>query len=284
MDGLIELIDQSEQLIVSPSLWIKIVIVLLKVLGILIGTKLLLRFSKTMIDRLFKEKADDDRYTRQRNTTLQSVLKSTLRYVVYFIAATMVLAVFGFSPAPILASAGVVGLAVGFGAQSLVKDIISGFFILFEKQFVVGDYVKILDVEGIVEEIGLRVTKIKNFDGDLHIIPNGKIEQVTNLTANVRRVVVDAPIEYEQNIAEAKQVLEELCSELNEEYQDVIAEEAKVLGVQDLAASSVNIRIVAMVEALDSWQMGRVFRQRVKEKLDQNEIGIPYDHLTIVNK
>jgi small conductance mechanosensitive channel len=128
------------------------------------------------------------------------------------------------------------------------------------------------------------VTKIKNFDGDLHIIPNGKIEQVTNLTANIRRVVVDAPIEYEQNIAEAKQVLEELCSELNEEYQDVIAEEAKVLGVQDLAASSVNIRIVAMVEAMDSWQMGRVFRQRVKEKLDQNEIGIPYDHLTIVNK
>jgi small conductance mechanosensitive channel len=282
MDGLIELIDQSEQVIVSPGLWIKVISVLLKVVGILIGTKLLLRFSKTMIDRLFKERENDDRYTRQ--STLQSVLKSALRYVVYFIAATMVLAVFGFSPAPILASAGVVGLAVGFGAQSLVKDVITGFFILFEKQFVVGDYVKILDVDGIVEEIGLRVTKIKNFDGDLHIIPNGKIEQVTNLTANIRRVVVDAPIEYEQNIAEAKQVLEELCSELNEEYQDVIAEEAKVLGVQDLAASSVNIRIVAMVEAMDSWQMGRVFRQRVKEKLDQNEIGIPYDHLTIVNK
>ena len=284
MDGLMELVNQLSQKITSAEVWIKLIIILVKVIGVLVATKLVLRFSKTMVERIFKEKEEDDRYTKQRNNTLKSVLKSALRYLIYFIAATMILATFGISPAPILASAGVLGLAVGFGAQSLVKDIITGFFILFEKQFVVGDYIEVVGVDGIVEEIGLRVTKIKNFDGDLHIIPNGKIDQVTNLTADVRRVVVDAPIEYEQEIAAATEVLEEVCHEVSEEYTDIIAEGPHVLGVQDLAASSVNIRVIAMVEAMESWRLGRILKQRIKEKFDQEDIGIPYNHLTIVNK
>lgn len=284
MDGLMELVNQLSQKITSAEVWIKLIIILVKVIGVLVATKLVLRFSKTMVERIFKEKEEDDRYTKQRNNTLKSVLKSALRYLIYFIAATMILATFGISPAPILASAGVLGLAVGFGAQSLVKDIITGFFILFEKQFVVGDYIEVVGVDGIVEDIGLRVTKIKNFDGDLHIIPNGKIDQVTNLTADVRRVVVDAPIEYEQEIAAATEVLEEVCHEVSEEYTDIIAEGPHVLGVQDLAASSVNIRVIAMVEAMESWRLGRILKQRIKEKFDEKDIGIPYNHLTIVNK
>ena len=284
MDGVMEVLNQAGQKVTEPQLWWQGIIILIKVITILVATKLILSFSQKMIERFFREKKDEDRYTRQRNNTLQSVLKSALRYLIYFISATMMLTVFGISPAPILASAGVLGLAVGFGAQSLVKDIITGFFILFENQFVVGDYIKVVGVDGIVEEIGLRVTKIKNFDGDLHIIPNGKIDQVTNLTANVRRVVVDAPIEYEQDISEATAVLEELCQEINEEYANIIEEGPKVLGVQDLAASSVNIRVIAMVEAMESWQLGRILKQRIKEKFDQEDIGIPYNHLTIVNK
>lgn len=284
MEGVIAIFNQIGGKVTEPQLWVKGIIILIKVIAILMATKLILSFSKKMIERFFREKEDDDRYTRQRNNTLQSVLKSALRYLIYFIAATMLLTVFGISPAPILASAGVLGLAVGFGAQSLVKDIITGFFILFENQFVVGDYIKVVGVDGIVEEIGLRVTKIKNFDGDLHIIPNGKIDQVTNLTANVRRVVVDAPIEYEQDISEATVVLEELCEEINKEYTNIIEEGPKVLGVQELAASSVNIRVIAMVEAMESWQLGRILKQRIKEKFDQEDIGIPYNHLTIVNK
>ena len=284
MDGVMEVLNQAGQKVTEPQLWWQGIIILIKVITILVATKLILSFSQKMIERFFREKKDEDRYTRQRNNTLQSVLKSALRYLIYFISATMMLTVFGISPAPILASAGVLGLAVGFGAQSLVKDIITGFFILFENQFVVGDYIKVVGVDGIVEEIGLRVTKIKNFDGDLHIIPNGKIDQVTNLTANVRRVVVDAPIEYEQDISEATAVLEELCQEINEEYANIIEEGPKVLGVQDLAASSVNIRVIAMVEAMESWQLGRVLKQRIKERFDQEDIGIPYNHLTIVNK
>lgn len=279
-----EVVTQLSQRITEPQLWSKVIIALLKIIGILIATKFGLKFSQTMIERIFKSKEDDDRYTKQRNSTLKSVLKSAVRYLIYFIAVTMILAVFGISPAPILASAGVVGLAVGFGAQSLVKDVITGFFILFEKQFVVGDYIKIVGVDGIVEEIGLRVTKIKNFDGDLHIIPNGKIEQVTNLTSDLRRVVVDAPIEYEQDISEATEVLENLCQEINQEYENIIAEGPKVLGVQDLAASSVNIRVIAMVEAMESWGLARILKQRIKERFDQEDIGIPYNHLTIVNK
>ena len=284
MNGFVNVVNNSKEIIFAPQLWLKGGIILLKLLGVIVASRLLLRFSQSLIVKIFKEKKNNNRYIQQRNSTLQSVLKSTLRYVIYFIAVTMALTVFGISPAPILASAGVVGLAVGFGAQSLVKDIITGFFILFEKQFVVGDYIQIGGVDGIVEEIGLRVTKIKNFDGDLHIIPNGNINQVTNFTANVRRVVVDAPIQYNQNISEAREVLEEVCTEINEEYKNIIEEGPKVLGVQDLAASSVNIRVIAMVEAMESWQLGRVLKQRIKEKFDQENISIPYNHLTIVNK
>lgn len=157
-------------------------------------------------------------------------------------------------------------------------------FILFENQFAVGDYIQTSNVEGIVEEIGLRITKIKNFDGDLHIVPNGNITQVTNLSANSRRALVDAAIDYDQDIQEAISILEDLCAELKEEYSDILTEGPQVLGVQELAGSSVNIRIIAMVDAMETWRMNRIIRQRIKERFDEKGISIPYDHLAIVQK
>ncbi|MGM0470658.1 MAG: mechanosensitive ion channel family protein [Bacillota bacterium] len=257
---------------------------LLQLVAVIIMIKLLLKLSTVLINKLFQNKDKYDKYTQQRNDTLETVLESATRYILYFIGVTMSLEVLGIPTTSVLAGAGVIGLAVGFGAQSLVKDVITGFFILFEKQFVIGDYIKVADKEGIVDEIGLRVTKVKNFDGDLHIIPNGNIGQVTNLTANSRRVLVDAAIDYDQDIQEATAVLENLCEEIKEEYSDIINDGPKVLGVQELAASSVNIRIVAMAEAMESWQMQRTIKQKVKERFDEVGIDIPYNHLTVVDK
>ncbi|GAB6099646.1 mechanosensitive ion channel family protein [Halanaerocella petrolearia] len=278
-----ELIDWLAQLL-APEILIKSGLALLQLFGILIATKLLLRFGSFFLDRLFREKDSDDKYIKQRNKTLNSILQSGIRYILYFIGGTMALEVLGVPTTSIIAGAGVVGVAVGFGAQSLVKDVITGFFILFEKQFVLGDYIKIAGQEGVVEEIGLRVTKIKDFDGIIHNIPNGSIDQVTNLTASARRVVVDAAINYEQDIQEAINVLDKLCQEIKDEYAEVIKEGPTVLGVQELASSSVNLRIVAMVDPFQVWQMERVIKQRIKERFDQLEIDIPYDHLTIVEK
>ncbi|MCK8816639.1 mechanosensitive ion channel family protein [Natroniella sulfidigena] len=287
MDRLSNVLDRIFKLatvdLLSAAILQQIGLAFLQLAAILVATKLLLRFGYFLIERLFEEREGYGKYTKQRNKTLNFVLKSALRYSIYFIGGTMALDVVGVPTSSILAGAGVVGLALGFGAQNLVKDVITGFFILFEKQFVVGDYVKIAEVEGIVKEIGLRVTKIKNFDGDLHIIPNGNIEQVTNFSTEARRVVVNAPIDYDQSIEEAIDVLEQLSSELKEEYQQ-IKEGPTVQGVDKLGDSSVEIRVIAMVDPMDSWQIGRVIKQRIKERFDQVGIAIPYQHLTIVNK
>ncbi|GAB6137163.1 mechanosensitive ion channel family protein [Halanaerobaculum tunisiense] len=268
----------------APATLIQIGLALLQIVSIVVATKLLLYLGDKFLTQMFREKADTDQYVKQRNKTLNSLLHSGLRYLFYFIGGTMVLEVLGVPTVSIITGAGVVGVAVGFGAQSLVKDVITGFFIIFEKQFVVGDYIKIANREGIVEEIGLRVTKIKDFDGIIHTIPNGSIDQVTNLTASARRVVVDAAITYEQDIQEALNVLDKLCEEIKEEYTTVFKEGPTVLGVQELADSSVNLRLVAMVEPFQLWQMERVLKQQVKERFDQVGIEIPYNHLTVVEK
>ena len=258
--------------------------VVLQLIGVIIIAKLLFNFINYLIDNLFDEKEDYDDQTIQRNQTLKTILSSALLYLFYFIVITMSLQILGIPISSILAGAGVFGLAIGFGAQELVEDVITGFFILFENQFGVNDYVKISDVEGFVEAVGLRTTTLKSLDGDTHIIPNGNIAQVTNLTADLRRIKIDAAIEYEQDIQEATAVLEDIGQELKEEFPQVIKEGPKVLGVQDLAASSVNIRMIAMVDAKKMWHMERVMKQKVKERFDKEGIGIPYNHLTVVNK
>ncbi|MBM7557506.1 mechanosensitive ion channel family protein [Halanaerobacter jeridensis] len=258
--------------------------VILQLIGIFIIAKLLFNFINYLIDNLFDEKDEYDSQTIQRNKTLKTILRSALKYLFYFIVITMALQVLGIPISSILAGAGVFGLAIGFGAQKLVEDVITGFFILFENQFGVNDYIDVAGVEGFVQNVGLRTTTLQNLDGDVHIIPNSNIQQVTNLTADFKRVKVDAAIEYEQDIGQAIDVLEDISDELKETYPEVINEGPKVLGVQDLAASSVNIRVIAMVEAPKMWQMERVMKQKIKERFDEEGIGIPYDHLTIVNK
>ncbi|WP_027339662.1 mechanosensitive ion channel family protein [Halonatronum saccharophilum] len=283
LDGFNQTLDYIGSRAWDPDFLLNLLSVVVQIALIIIAGRLLMRFGGFIIDRFFEDKQKYDKHLKRRNNTLKIVLKSALRYTLYFIGGTMALEVLGVPTTSIIAGAGVIGLAVGFGAQNLVQDIITGFFILFEKQFAVDDYVKFSDVEGIVEEVGLRVTKVRNFDGDLHIIPNGKIDQVTNLSTTTRRVVVDAAIDYNQNIQEAIDVLKGLAQEVKEEYS-VIKEGPTVQGVQDLADSSVNIRVVAMVEPMDSWQIGRVLRQKIKERFDQVGISIPYNHMVIVNK
>mgnify|MGYP006272621927 FL=1 len=282
MDNLNSLLG-TEQLITAEMLK-STGIIALQLIAILIIAKLLFKFINYLIDSLFDEKDEYDAQTIQRNKTLKTILRSGLKYLFYFIVITMVLQVLGIPISSILAGAGVFGLAIGFGAQKLVEDVITGFFILFENQFGVNDYIAVSGVEGFVQKVGLRTTTLQSLDGDIHIIPNSNIQQVTNLTADYKRVKVDAAIEYEQDIGQAMAVLEEISAELQEEYPEVINEGPKVLGVQELAASSVNIRVIAMVEAPKMWHMERVMKRKIKDRFDQEGIGIPYDHLTVVNK
>ncbi|WP_313755907.1 mechanosensitive ion channel family protein [Tissierella sp.] len=249
---------------------------LLKILLIVITIKVIISLTNKLIDRTLKHKKGMNFFVNNRRaTTIGEVLKKIVKYILYFIGIVMILDMFNINTTSILATAGIGGLAIGFGAQSLVKDIITGFFILFEDQYAVGDYVKIESLEGTVEELGLRVTKLRDFSGDLHIIPNGRVQVVTNKTRGAMRALVKVSIAYEENIDDAIRVLEKVCKGIKSS-NDNILDGPTILGVTDLGDFDVSISIVAKTKPMEQWAVEREIRKKVKEAFDRENIEIPY--------
>jgi len=248
---------------------------------ILFFSLMVLKFGNKVIDKII----DGDKGNGiRRKKTLMLLLKSIFRYTIYFIVGVIILSIFGVPVASLIAGAGIIGLAVGFGAQNLVKDVINGIFILLEDQFAVGDYVSAGGVEGIVEEIGVRTTRIRNLGGGIQIIPNGEINKVINYSVGEMRVMVDVRISYEEAPAEAIAVLEELCEEIAVEKADILTDGPFVLGVNELASSSVDLRVLARTKPMEQWGMGRYIKQRIKERFDEKGIEIAYPHLVLLPK
>ncbi len=248
----------------------------LKIIGVLVGAKLLINFGRLAVKRVFERHRFKDHPTASRRAeTLEALLDNLLTYVVFFLAGVTLLQIFNVNTGAILASAGILGLAVGFGAQSLVKDVISGFFIVFEDQFGVGDYVIIDGIEGTVEEIGLRTCKIRRYKGQLEVLPNGSISRVTNYNRGNILAVVIIRIAYGEDIDRAVAVLQE---ESEAAYRDMesVLEPPRVEGVIELADFSVNIRVSAPALPANHWSVERELRRRFKYALDRAGIEIPY--------
>lgn len=253
-----------------------VVIIMLMYITIKIGNRLINKFVKRQIESNARFSMDN-----QKAKTIGEVLKSVLKYMTYFIGAALILsdAFNGIS----VAMASVGGFALGFGAQSLVKDIINGFFILFEDQYGVGDHVTIGTFSGIVETIGIRTTVIRDFSGDVHLIPNGTINQVTNHSRGNIRFIVDVDISYEEDIDNAINVISNVCNKYKDENENIV-EPIEVLGVNSLNASSVTIRIIGKAKPLKQWEAERELRKRVKKVLDEEGIEIPYPKTQLINK
>ncbi|MDO9535717.1 MAG: mechanosensitive ion channel family protein [Bacillota bacterium] len=247
--------------------------VFLRLILILVLAKFVLRFGYSIVDRVFVDKHKSISFGN-RVETFSGLLKSILRYLIFFVAVLMILREF-IDITPILAGAGIVGLAIGFGAQNLVRDIITGFFLVIEDQISVGDFVTIESYSGIVEQVGLRVTKIRDFGGQVHIFPNSKIEIVTNHSRGPQRALVDVSVAYEEDIDHVLKVLEEICAEFSKEHPEV-KEGPLVLGVADLGDSEVVVRIIAQVEPMRQWQIERELRRTIKRQFDKLGIEIPY--------
>ncbi|MEN3005562.1 mechanosensitive ion channel family protein [Dehalobacterium formicoaceticum] len=247
-----------------------------KTIGILIGARILIQLGRGMIERLFAQSMRSRLFGEaKRLETLKVLSLSIVTYGIYFMVILMVLGVLGVNTASIIASAGIVGLAVGFGAQSLVKDVITGFFMIFENYFTVGDYIQAAGVGGIVEEMGLRTTTIRDWAGELHIIPNSQITIVTNFSRGKSRALVDVRISYKEDIDRAIEVLQKEADQVAKEFKETIVEAPRVLGVQDLGSSEVLIRVIAFTQALEQWPLERELRKRLKGALDQAGIEIP---------
>lgn len=221
--------------------------------------------------------------SNKRANTLINILKRSINYFLTFIGVMMTLDLFGIDTKSIIATAGIGGLAIGFGAQSLVKDLITGIFILLEDQYSVGELIETEGYEGIVEDLGVRVTKLRAFSGELHIIPNGNIKVVTNKTRGAMRALVTVSIAYEEDIDKAIGVLEAVSVKIKD-TNDTIIEGPTVLGIANLGDYSVDINIVAKTNPMDQWAIERVIRKASKEALEKAGIEIPYPKSVIIKE
>ena len=248
----------------------------IKIILIFLVIKVLTKIIYIIIDRtVYRRKKSIFSVDEKKINTLTAVLKNIVKYIFYFIGIVMVLDMFNINTASILATAGIGGLAIGFGAQSLVKDIITGFFILFEDQFSVGDYIKVGEFEGIVEELGVRVTKLRDFSGELHIIPNSNIGTVTNKTRGAMRALIKVSVAYEENIDHVIRVLDDLCREIKETNENIV-DGPTILGISNLGEYGMDLTIVAKTNPMDQWGVERELRKKIKEAFDKENIEIPY--------
>lgn len=248
----------------------------IKIILIFLVIKVLTKIIYIIIDRtVYRRKKSIFSVDEKKINTLTAVLKNVVKYIFYFIGTVMVLDMFNINTSSILATAGIGGLAIGFGAQSLVKDIITGFFILFEDQFSVGDYIKVGEFEGIVEELGVRVTKLRDFSGELHIIPNSNIGTVTNKTRGAMRALIKVSVAYEENIDHVIRVLDDLCREIKETNENIV-DGPTILGISNLGEYGMDLTIVAKTNPMDQWGVERELRKKIKEAFDKENIEIPY--------
>ena len=215
---------------------------------------------------------------QQRARTIGSLLKSIITGVVAAVIVTMMLSEIGVNIAPIIASAGIIGVAVGFGAQSLVKDFLSGIFMIVEDQYGVGDVVDVGEATGTVEAVSLRVTRLRDINGVVWYVPNGSISRVGNQSQNWSQTVLDVSVAYCEDLGRVRRVLEEVAHDLwdDEDYRGRIIEEPSVWGVQNLGPDGVDVRVVLKTAPLEQWAVAREMRLRIKSRFDLEGIEIPF--------
>ena len=214
---------------------------------------------------------------RQRTETLGSVLRSIITGVVFGIALLMVLADVGLQLGPVLASAGVVGVALGFGAQNLVKDFLSGTFMLLEDQYGVGDLVDVGEATGTVEEVTLRITKLRDPSGVAWYVRNGEITRVANKSQGWSTGVIDLPIAYSENVDRALRIIRDVVAQVyaDPKWDGVLLEEPTVAGVEQITGSTVTLRVFAKTAPNEQWGVQREIRERVKEAFDEAGVRAP---------
>ena len=257
----------------------KILAAIAVVIGVIILYLVIARLLRGIVRRIAEKGGD----SAARAETLWSMLRRVLLILFVAIGVLTVAVVVGIPITPLLAVGSAVGVAVGFGAQDLVKDIIAGFFILAEDQYHIGDVVKIGGVAGAVEDIRLRVTVLRDLDGFVHYVPNGQIDVTTNLTQQFSQVVIDVGVAYKVDVDTALDVFGDELRKLATDpaWSGMIIEEPQILGVDELGDSAVVLRGVLKTGADDRWLVKREALRRIKNRFDAEGVEIPYPHLTL---
>jgi len=259
-----------------------------KIVGILIGLLILSQMSRWVVTWLEKFVPMKDPLqaaeAKKRAQTLGNILRHALLIVFFSIAILLILGELGIQLGPLLATAGIGAVAIGFGAQSLVKDVISGFFIILENQYRIGDVIEVAGVSGLVESVGLRTTVLRDLEGRVHIIPNGEIKIVSNLSKEWARSVLDVGISYGEDVDQVIDLLSQIGEELASEvpYQSAILEPPQILGVERFGESEMVIRMTIKTAPLKQWEVGRELRKRIKARFDERGIQMPLPHRVLL--
>jgi small conductance mechanosensitive channel len=236
-----------------------------------------------MITRAGKAKDKDAGEVEKRINTLVDILKGIVKIVLWTIFIMIALKKFGVDIGPILASVGIIGVAVGFGAQELVRDFISGFFILLENQVRTGDVAVINGTGGLVEKIEMRTITLRDFSGTVHVFQNGKINTLSNMTREWSAMVFDVGVAYKENVDEVMDVMREVGEELqsDENFKKAFLEPIEVFGLDSFGDSAIVIKARIKTKPIQQWTVGREYRRRLKAAFDAKNIEIPFPHTTV---
>jgi small conductance mechanosensitive channel len=261
---------------------IRIVIIL--VIGLIVHLafkKIVPRLLKRTLALQMRNEAELE--IKKREQTIAHIINNTISIVLAVLVLFTILAEIGINIGPALASLGILGLAVGFGAQSLVKDYISGLFILIENQYGVGDVVRIAGIAGLVESINLRRTVLRDLDGTVHYIPNGEISTASNLTRDYSRVNMNISVAYGEDLDRVIEVINRVCSEMaqEKEWKQKIIKTPQVLRVDSLGESGVEIKILGDTQPIAQWDIMGELRKRLKNEFDKEGIELPWPHMKV---
>jgi moderate conductance mechanosensitive channel len=277
-----EIITQTITWIVTtiPSL---LVIIILAFLALKLTNMFLHRLKPLMVHRMESGTEMDTSEIEKRIDTLMGILRSMIKVIVWLMIGMLILRKMGIDIAPIIAGAGIVGLAVGFGAQELVRDFISGFFMLLENQIREGDVAIINGTGGLVEHVGLRTVILRDLSGVVHVFQNGKIDSLSNMTKEWSGMVLDIGVAYKEDTDRVVEVIRQVAEEMRQDsaFKKKILEPIEVLGVDQFADSAVIIKARFKTKPIEQWSVGREYRRRLKKAFDEQGIEIPFPHRTV---
>ncbi len=286
MDWFINALNSIYQYLTEADLWIGLGQTILKIILIIILAYVFKNVGNKVIDGIFRDKKNihlKSTTNGKREQTLNNLSKNILSYFLMFIVVMMILDTFNVPIKTMLAGAGVAGLAIGFGAQNLVKDVIAGFFIIFENQFSVGDYIEIGEIEGDVLLVGMRNTTLRSYFGQTYIIPNGQINVLTNYSSSNGFAMVEVNIPYETDILTIEKLVAKTLLTLPGKH-DVFVGMPEINGVQALELSNYVLRIRAETTPVMQWEGARIIRKEVKENLFEQGIEIPSPRMVVYSK
>ena len=260
----------------------------IKIIFIAVIAYILKLISKHFIQRIVKAAVSSEKFVTtdgevKRMNTLVRIFSWTINTIIVVIATMMILQEFGVKIAPILASAGIVGVAIGFGGQYLVKDFITGFFIIFENQYRIGDVITIEGISGVVDDISLRITTLSDMNGTVHYIPHGEVKKVSNFTRNFAKINLNVGVSYNANLNHVITIINKIGNELADdpEWKESINKAPRFLRVDTLGASSVNIKIVGETKPQRQWDVTGELLKRIKETFEEEDIEIPYPQTVV---